>query len=85
MRWPYALICGSMAAATVLGALLLAYPLQDGPAAASTGQAEPCDAPPDGLKVDVPGTWRTTNISDVADHVKYTIRGTILEIRDPVG
>ena len=42
------LICGSMAAATVLGALLLAYPLEDGPAAASTGQAEPCDALPDG-------------------------------------
>lgn len=27
-------------------------------------------------KAGVPGTWRTTNISDVADRVKYAIRGT---------
>lgn len=28
--------------------------------------------------------WKTTHISAVADQVKYTIRGTILEVRDPV-
>ena len=28
--------------------------------------------------------WKTTHISAVADQVKYTMRGTILEVRDPV-
>ena len=80
-----------MVTATVLGALLLAYPLQDGPAA-SIGLAEPYVYVPSDITKANPnirvagghGSWSTTNISDVTDYVKYTIRGTISEIRDPV-
>ena len=30
------------------------------------------------------GSWRTTNISDVADSIVYTIEGTVIKVGDPI-
>ena len=92
MRWQYALICGSMATAIVLGALILAHPLQDKPATADAGLAEPYIYVQSDITKANPiiradegyASWTTMTISDVADEVEYTIMGTILEIRDPI-
>ena len=81
-----------MAIATVLGAFVLSYPPQAESATMDADLAEPyiyvpsdiTKANPNILVADGHASWRTTNISDVADDVKYTIQGTILEIRDPI-
>ena len=92
MRWKYVLICGSMATAIVMGTLILAHPLQDKPATADAGLAEPYIYVQSDITKANPiiradegyASWTSLTISDVADDVKYTIQGTILEIRDPI-
>ena len=81
-----------MAMATVLGTFVLSYPPQAESATMDAELVEPyvyvpsdiTKANPNIRVADGHAIWRTTNVSDVADEVKYTIRGTILEIRDPI-
>ena len=75
-----------------MGALILAHPLQDKPATADAGLAEPYIYVQSDLTKANPiiranegyASWTTMTISDVADEVEYTVLGTILEIRDPI-
>ena len=92
MHYQYILIGASIAMATVLGTFVLSYPPQVEPATRNAELAEPyvyvpsdiTKANPNIRVADGHASWRTTNISDVADDVKYTIQGTILGIRDPI-
>ena len=92
MHHQYILIGAGMAMATVLGTFVLSYPPQVEPTTIDAELAEPyiyvpsdiTKANPNIRVADGHASWRTTNISDVADEVKYTLRGTILEVQDPL-
>ena len=92
MHYQYILIGASIAMATVLGTFVLSYPPQAEPETMDAELAEPyVYVPSDITKANpnirvsrVDASWRTTDIRDIADEVKYTIRGTILEVQDPI-